>query len=507
MIIKRIKSSQGRRAGATANYIKDLQHEGAKVVHTGTLNCLSEKFNEAQSELEVIDLAYTGKGDACSHWIMSWQEGETPSPAQVKVCWKEFLKDQGMQDHPLIFACHADTNNFHSHAVVSRLKTDGSFEIQKTGGVETWNDAKKYTHEVKSARFTVLRLCEKYGWQADFKHVSQPRPADEIRLGQRVEAWEAQHNRQHPKRQVAEISRDILRNATNWQQAHAELEKHEIAIEIRQNEAGKTLGAVVKSGKNSIKLSALPKDCSFKNLEKKYAGAGNSSTHKTDYIYNDTNLKTVKKTARQAINSASNFQEMAKNLASHGIKLQRQGKQGAYLVDKNGEKIKLSALGKGYSLFQLQKKYEETAPIFSTNIAARQGKCNKISQNIANTSQKAASVKETADNIKMAANNAASNIADATTLDEVINQTCASIELSKKASKLKSLQQKLEAQAKEQQQKQQEIERAEREREERRQRMREKAKKVTASSGGPASSLQTTRKTANSNDLTHKMQP
>ena len=506
MIIKRIKSSQGRRAGATANYIKDLQHEGAKVVHTGTLNCLSEKFNEAQSELEVIDLAYTGKGDACSHWIMSWQEGETPSPAQVKVCWKEFLKDQGMQDHPLIFACHADTNNFHSHAVVSRLKTDGSFEIQKTGGVETWNDAKKYTHEVKSARFTVLRLCEKYGWQEDFKHVSQPRPADEIRLGQRVEAWEAQHNCQHPKRQVAEISRDILRQATSWQQAHSLLEKHEIAIEIKKDKNGKTLGAVVKNGKNSIKLSALPRDCSLKNLEKRYGGGGNSSEHKTTTIYNDTNLKNTKKLARQAINSASNFKEMAKNLASQGLKLQRQGKQGAYLVDKNGDKIKLSSLGKGYSLFQLQKKYEETLPIFSTNIAARQEESNKISQKVTEVSQKATSVKETADNIKASATSAATSIVDANTLDEVIDQTFASIELSKKASKLKSLQQKFEAQAKEQQQKQREIELAQREREERRQKMREKAKKVTASSG-PASSLQTTRKTVNSNDLTHKMQP
>lgn len=89
----------------------------------------------------MAERAYEGDGNPVSHWVLSWPEGERPTPAQEREAWQIFLRHQGMPDHPLVFSGHDDTGNYHSHGLVSRLKpepdSDGRYRIQHEGGTVT----------------------------------------------------------------------------------------------------------------------------------------------------------------------------------------------------------------------------------------------------------------------------------------------------------------------------------------------------------------------------------
>lgn len=149
MIIKKIKSSMRRRGAETADYLRDAKNaqpgeafgpKAATAAH-GAINCLSDDWESAAREIAVAERAYEGDGNAVSHWVLSWPEGERPTPAQERQAWEIFLRHQGMEGHPLVFSGHDDTGCYHSHGLVSRLKpepdADGRYRIQHFGGSET----------------------------------------------------------------------------------------------------------------------------------------------------------------------------------------------------------------------------------------------------------------------------------------------------------------------------------------------------------------------------------
>ena len=149
MIIKKIKSDTRRRGSETAKYIGDTAHAepgetfGPKAISAahGALNCLSETWEGAAREIAVAEQAYQGSGNPVSHWMLAWGKDERPTPEQEKEAWGMFLRHQGMEDHMMVYVGHSNTDNYHSHALVCRLKPspddDGNYRIQHHGGSET----------------------------------------------------------------------------------------------------------------------------------------------------------------------------------------------------------------------------------------------------------------------------------------------------------------------------------------------------------------------------------
>lgn len=149
MIIKKIKSDVRRRGAETADYIRDAVHAedgevfGAKAASAahGALNCLSDDWQAAAREIAVAERAYEGPGSPVAHWIIAWAEGERPTPEQERQAWEIFLKNQGMSDHMLVYVGHDNTDNYHSHALVCRLRPesdpDGKYRIKHDGGTVT----------------------------------------------------------------------------------------------------------------------------------------------------------------------------------------------------------------------------------------------------------------------------------------------------------------------------------------------------------------------------------
>lgn len=462
MIVKRIKSTESRRAKDTLHYIADAQQNeienfGDKVVFADYLNCFADDFKEASECLINAEQAYAGKGDSTAHWIMSWQEGEKPTAEQIKDCVQEFLNDQNMGTHECAFVAHGDTNHFHVHLVVSRVKTepeqDGSYKIQNFGGAVLWENGR--TNEFMSAQHTVMKLTEKYGWKEDITQEIQDNP-HRAKLGQRVEAWEAQHCETHPKRILADTARDILRDSPTFSKAVAELAKKGIEIQIveRENEGKVIRGATLNSDKTKVKLSALPKDCSLRNLEKRwdervFKGFEKPEIGDNNYIVGGRDkLNFIKKLARKEINESTSLSEVEKRLAENGLFLERQGKQGCYLKYGEGEsdKIKLSALGKGYSLFQLNKRFNEQFPITNEGYTKSQLKVNENPWKTAYT----ASLQERAETLKERANKASENVArslnsltNARTLSEILDDMIYSINAAAKAQHIKNLERQM----------------------------------------------------------------
>ncbi|WP_428946818.1 TraI/MobA(P) family conjugative relaxase [Acidithiobacillus ferrooxidans] len=61
------------------------------------------------------------KGDPVYHLILSWREGDQPTPKQVEDCVKYTLKALGMEECQAVWAIHHDTDNDHVHIAVNRV--------------------------------------------------------------------------------------------------------------------------------------------------------------------------------------------------------------------------------------------------------------------------------------------------------------------------------------------------------------------------------------------------
>jgi Relaxase/Mobilisation nuclease domain len=108
---------------ALADYIAGPQAggDGEKVEHRVGLNFLADDHDSQVQEM--IDLAEVARQDAkpVQHWILSWREGEQPTPAQADEAAKMFLDAMGLAEHQAIYALHSDTDNWHLHLAINRV--------------------------------------------------------------------------------------------------------------------------------------------------------------------------------------------------------------------------------------------------------------------------------------------------------------------------------------------------------------------------------------------------
>ncbi|MCR2831456.1 relaxase/mobilization nuclease domain-containing protein [Acidithiobacillus ferrooxidans] len=76
-----------------------------------------------QMDMAAAKTAKNGKfkGDPVYHLILSWQEGDKPTPKQVKDCVQHTLKALGMAECQAVWAIHHDTDNDHVHIAINRV--------------------------------------------------------------------------------------------------------------------------------------------------------------------------------------------------------------------------------------------------------------------------------------------------------------------------------------------------------------------------------------------------
>jgi hypothetical protein len=124
------KSAGKSQFGDLVNYVaREADGKGREVdkEEMGTLN-LDADVEDLYLVIKQIDMAAAKtakngkfKGDPVYHLILSWQEGDTPTPKQVEECVRYTLKALDMEECQAVWAIHHDTDNDHVHIAVNRV--------------------------------------------------------------------------------------------------------------------------------------------------------------------------------------------------------------------------------------------------------------------------------------------------------------------------------------------------------------------------------------------------
>ncbi|MBV5335862.1 relaxase/mobilization nuclease domain-containing protein, partial [bacterium] len=203
--------------------------------------------------------------DPVNHYVLSWQEGEQPTPAQVEDAVTIFLDELGLQDHQAIYGLHADTDNLHLHLVVNRVNPDSLKVIKPNRGFD-----------IEAAHKAVARIEKAQGWereqhgryqvQEDGTVSKAQRDPDKPRPRQPAQPKRDQEHRTGEKsaeRVGIEQAGPIIKQAKTWQELHREL----AAVGIQYERTGS--GAVLKVGDVNVKASSADRAASLGQLQKR----------------------------------------------------------------------------------------------------------------------------------------------------------------------------------------------------------------------------------------------
>ena len=384
MIVKKVKDRKKRGIERTSAYIADAKHAapnatfGEKVQFSGTLNTLSDNFKEATQEISALTACYKKESDATSaHWIISLQEGDSFTQESATDAAKTLLKHLGMQDHPAIYTVHKDKKNPHLHICFSRVSPEpdhnGEYNVVWRGSTI---ESKNGNNEVASGHVAIAELSAKYGWKQEEnaryiwkdgqysrnQHAKQDN--DQIKMGQRIETWEARNGIKHPKRILAESAMEAIRSANNDKSAAvAALAAAGIQysdVDYIDNKGRRHCGGKLQGpGGEEVKLSALPKDCRY--LAKlPTTQQPQISTEKASQIYTEiTTHGGAKKYIKQAIAESGSGAEFFQKLEQKNLKFEKTGKAGGRVRygTKDTDLIKLSECGASFS--QLAQKFND----------------------------------------------------------------------------------------------------------------------------------------------------
>ena len=236
--------------------------DGEKVEHRGELNLLAVD-HESQVQ-EMIDLAEVARRDAkpVQHWILSWREGEQPTPAQADEAAKMFLAEMGLADHQAIYALHSDTHNWHLHLAINRVHPE-------TEKLVTVN--KSYDHKVAHRAVASIELRQH--WQPEARALFAPDAQGDIKLvkllgddrqpSARALTFEEHAGARSAERIAIEEAAPIIRRAGSWRRLHETLG----AAGMRFEKKGS--GALLWIGDQPVKASAAGRDCSMSALRKR----------------------------------------------------------------------------------------------------------------------------------------------------------------------------------------------------------------------------------------------
>jgi hypothetical protein len=91
-----------------------------------------------------------------NHYIMSWREGEQPSPEQVEEAVSIFMEELGWKDHQAIYGLHADTDNIHLHIAINRVHPETLKIVKINRGFD-----------IELAHKAIARIEHAQGWQRE----------------------------------------------------------------------------------------------------------------------------------------------------------------------------------------------------------------------------------------------------------------------------------------------------------------------------------------------------
>ena len=245
-----------------------------KCVYSGAHGFLSTDLAGQRAEMAALAMAAPQSSDPTNHYVISWAEGEHPTPEQVEQAVDIVLAELGLEGHQAIYALHRDTDHDHVHLVVSRVHPETERVVRAGGG---WDR--------RALLQAVSRIELAQGWQQVATPAAQRAAAEAAqrdktsreerrreRARERPRASDRARDgaRRHGERSAVEIARgrsghlfDPKRGPQTWAELHAALAERGLRYEKKGS------GALIYVGDQPVKASAVSRSASFAALEKR----------------------------------------------------------------------------------------------------------------------------------------------------------------------------------------------------------------------------------------------
>ena len=226
-----------------ADYLTNHKGNESRVDDVNFSNVESEGQEFIIAEITATQEQNTrARGDKTYHLIVSFREGENPSPGVMKEIEQQIAEGLGFGDHQRMSVVHRDTDNLHFHMAINKIHPE------RLTMHEPYYDKKK-----------LGRLCERlereHGLQVD---------------NHKVKKTESQANAQNMERAGGMESLigwtqrecgEALKKASSWEDFHRVLSEHGLALQERGR------GFVITDGKTTIKSSSVARELSRGSLE------------------------------------------------------------------------------------------------------------------------------------------------------------------------------------------------------------------------------------------------
>lgn len=270
MVVKKVKnpkksSTKATRIGNLDEYIRDAEQKSAteKTIYTSARGFLAETPEGRAAEMIALAQEAVKSKDPVTHYMLSWQEGEQPTPAQVEEAVTIFLDELGLQDHQAIYGLHDDTDNMHVHLMVNRVHPDTLRVVKPNKGFD-----------IEAAHKAVARIEKAQGWEREQNGRYQVQEDGTVTKAQRdpdkpKQPDQPKRDQEHrtgeksAERIGIEDAAPIIKRAQTWQQLHREL----AAVGIQYERTGS--GAVLKVGDVIVKASSADRGASLGQLQKR----------------------------------------------------------------------------------------------------------------------------------------------------------------------------------------------------------------------------------------------
>lgn len=354
MISKHIRNpdataAKHRRIIKLIEYILNPQTENSteKCVYNGARGFVTSDRSMQLNEMIALSEDATRSKNTVEHFMLSWREGEKPTPEQIEELISIWLAEMGLNGCQAIYGLHEDTDNYHVHIAVNRMHPERLECIKINGGfskeaehraIALIEHAQGWQAE-KNARYTVLpdgtlayraangEAVPDAGWSADLA----------LKRRQTDDRKELRRRHERERRELVAVE------ATKAQRQAAldELRTRQLAEQVAQKTQQKAERVALRS--------ALPASRARENV---------AISQRAIDIETRTGVQSAERTAKEVagpiLRSASSWAQLHAELAAVGCRFEREG-SGA-LIWVGDTPVKASQACRKSSLPKLEKR-------------------------------------------------------------------------------------------------------------------------------------------------------
>ena len=263
------QAAQAVRVEGLADYARrpTADDRREKCIYGGARGFQTPSHAARKAEMLALAQESAHSKDPINHYVLSWQQGEQPTPEQIEEAVDLLLDTMGLTGHQALYGLHVDTDHVHLHVMVNRVhpSTRKVIEINQGFDLEALHRAVARIEQVQGWR---REARGRYRVQADGTLRRDRRPpldpsaADAQRIRDRL-AHRYGGGARSAVQIAAEDGAPLIRAAASWADLHARL----AAVGLRY--ARKGSGALLWVGAVAVKASRASRDCSLPVLERR----------------------------------------------------------------------------------------------------------------------------------------------------------------------------------------------------------------------------------------------